>query len=82
MSIAVVVNQQRLATILGKDATPEQISARIAEIQKVVASATGFSETRGDVINVSAVEFIDGLDGDDGRRSPASWTRSASMPAP
>jgi flagellar M-ring protein FliF len=64
MSIAVVVNQQRLATILGKDSTPELISARIAEIQKVVASATGFSETRGDVINVSAVEFIDGLDGE------------------
>jgi flagellar M-ring protein FliF len=63
MSISVVVNQQRLATILGKDATPEQISARIAEIQKVVASAAGFSEQRGDVINVSAVEFIDGLDG-------------------
>ena len=63
MSISVVVNQQRLAAILGKDATPEQVSARIAEIQKVVASATGFNEQRGDIINVSAVEFIDGLDG-------------------
>jgi flagellar M-ring protein FliF len=59
----VVVNQQRLAAILGKDATPEQVSARIAEIQKVVASAAGLNEQRGDVINVSAVEFIDGLDG-------------------
>lgn len=64
MSIAVVVNQQRLATILGANATPEQVSARVAEIQKMVASATGFSETRGDVITVSAVEFIDGLDGE------------------
>ena len=63
MSISVVVNQQRIAAILGKDATPEQVSARIAEIQKVVASATGFNEQRGDIINVSAVEFIDGLDG-------------------
>lgn len=63
MSISVVLNRQRLATILGKDATQEQIDARIAEIQKVVASATGFSEARGDIINVSAVEFIDGLDG-------------------
>lgn len=63
MSISVVLNRQRLATILGKDATQEQVDARIAEIQKVVASATGFSEARGDVINVSAVEFIDGLDG-------------------
>jgi flagellar M-ring protein FliF len=64
MSIAVVVNQERLATILGKDATPEQIAARVADIQKMVASATGFDEKRGDVIDVSAVEFIDGLDGE------------------
>jgi len=63
MSISVVVNQQRLAAILGQEATPEKVSARIADIQKMVASATGFSEQRGDVINVSAVEFIDGLDG-------------------
>ena len=64
MSIAVVVNQQRLAAILGDKATPEQIAARVADIQKLVASATGFSEARGDVISVSAVEFIDGLDGE------------------
>jgi flagellar M-ring protein FliF len=63
MSISVVVNQQRLATILGENATPEQVSARIADIQKMVASAAGFDEKRGDMINVSAVEFIDGLDG-------------------
>lgn len=63
MSVAVVVNQQRLATILGKDVTPEQIAARVADIRKMVASAAGFDEKRGDVIEVSAVEFIDGLDG-------------------
>lgn len=63
MSIAVVVNRNRLATILGDQATPEKIAERVAEIQKLVSSATGFSETRGDVIDVSAVEFIDGLDG-------------------
>ena len=30
----------------------------------LVSSATGYSETRGDIISVSAVEFIDGLDGE------------------
>ncbi|MER9938081.1 flagellar basal-body MS-ring/collar protein FliF [Mesorhizobium sp. M0088] len=64
MSIAVVVNQQRLTAILGKDATPEQIAKRVAEIQKMVTSATGLDEKRGDIIDVSAVEFIDGLDGE------------------
>ncbi len=63
MSIAVVVNRERLTAILGKDATPEQLTARVAEIQKMVASATGFDEKRGDNIDVSSVEFIDGLDG-------------------
>src|SRR5690606_4290732 len=63
MSIAVVVNNKRLVEILGKDATPEKIAERIAEIQKVVASAAGLDEARGDKINVSGVEFIDGLDG-------------------
>ncbi|WP_322416107.1 flagellar basal-body MS-ring/collar protein FliF [Mesorhizobium huakuii] len=64
MSIAVVVNQDRLKAILGKDATPEQIAKRVAEIQKMVTSATGLDDKRGDVIDVSAVEFIDGLDGE------------------
>ncbi len=63
MSIAVVVNRQRLTAILGADATPEKIGERVAEIQKLVSSATGYNDARGDVINVSAVEFIDGLDG-------------------
>lgn len=63
MSVAVVVNQQRLLAILGKDAPADQIAARVADIQKMVASATGFDEKRGDIIDVSAVEFIDGLNG-------------------
>jgi flagellar M-ring protein FliF len=63
MSVAVVVNQQRLAAILGEGATAEQINGRIAEIQKVVSTAAGLDTARGDVVNVSAVEFIDGLDG-------------------
>ena len=63
LSIAVVVNEERLAAVIGEGATPEQIAERIAEIQKVVASATGFDETRGDVLTVSSVEFIEGIDG-------------------
>ncbi|WP_163267306.1 flagellar basal-body MS-ring/collar protein FliF [Chelativorans alearense] len=63
LSIAVVVNEARLTAILGEGAAPDQVEARIEEIQAVVASATGFSQARGDVLNVTAVEFIDGLDG-------------------
>ncbi len=63
MSIAVVVNRARIASVLGADATPEKIAERITEIQTVVASAAGIDEQRGDRLNVSAVEFVDGLDG-------------------
>lgn len=58
MSIAVVVNEERLRAILGETATPEQIAERIAEIQQVVAAATGFDDVRGDNITVTSVEFI------------------------
>src|SRR5690606_9915141 len=50
LSIAVVVNRQRLADIVGANATPEQIEARVAEIQTLVASAAGYQEGRGDAI--------------------------------
>lgn len=63
LSIAVVVNRGRLAAVLGQDPTPERIAERIAEIRALVASATGLDEARGDVINVSSVEFIDGIAG-------------------
>ena len=63
LSIAVVVNRQRLLDILGKDATDAAINARVAEIKKVVASATGIDDKRGDNIDIAAVEFVDGLDG-------------------
>src|SRR5690606_17278357 len=59
----VVVNRERLLAVLGENATPEQVADRIAEIEKVVASATGFDANRGDVINVSSVEFMEGLAG-------------------
>lgn len=64
LSIAVVVNQERLLAILGAEATPEQIAERVAEIQKVAATAAGYSEARGDSITVTSVEFMEGLNGE------------------
>ena len=75
LSIAVVVNQQRIASVLGETATPEQIEERTAEIRQVVASATGFDQGRGDSINVTAVEFIDGIDGVEA--ATPGWLESA-----
>jgi flagellar M-ring protein FliF len=58
LSIAVVVNQARLSEILGANATDAQVQERVAEIRELVVSATGFDEARGDIVNVSAVEFM------------------------
>jgi flagellar M-ring protein FliF len=63
ISIAVVVNQARLREILGENATEAQIQERVAEIQKLVVSASGFDEARGDAVNVSAVEFMEDATG-------------------
>ncbi len=65
LSIAVVVNQQRLKQILGDGATPEQVASRVEEIKSLAATAAGLDDSRGDNIKVTAVEFIDGLDGEE-----------------
>lgn len=64
LSIAVVVNEARLAAIIGEGATPEQIAAKVAEIQALVSSAAGFNVQRGDMVNVSSVKFVDEFAGD------------------
>lgn len=64
LSIAIVVNEARLKAVLGENAAPEKIQERLAAIREMVATAAGFSETRGDAISVNAVEFIDGIDGE------------------
>ncbi|MDY8109059.1 flagellar basal-body MS-ring/collar protein FliF [Fulvimarina sp. 2208YS6-2-32] len=59
LSIAVVINRQRLSAVIGENATDEDIDARVAEIESIVASASGFSEERGDQLKVTAVDFVD-----------------------
>ena len=58
LSIAVLINRGQLAAALGDKATPEEIDAQLAEIERLVASAAGFDEARGDKIKVSAVDFV------------------------
>ena len=65
LSVAVVVNRDRLASLVGPEGTAEQLQSRIDEIRTMVSSAAGFSEARGDVVHVSAVEFMEGLEGVD-----------------
>lgn len=59
LSIAVVINRQRIMEAIGENATDAQVAARISEIEALVASAAGFSSDRGDQLKVTAVDFLD-----------------------
>lgn len=59
LSVAVLVNWASLAAALGDKATPEAIDRQMSELGQLVASAAGAHTERGDVIKISAVDFID-----------------------
>ena len=63
LSIAVVVNRERILETLGDGADEAQIEAKLAEIQQLAVAAAGISDTRGDLVQVTAVEFMEGIDG-------------------
>ena len=57
LAIAVVVNRKALAAQLGSDADATAIAARLAEVKRLVAAATGAVPDRDDSIEVSATDF-------------------------
>ena len=59
LSVAVVVNRGRIAAMVGENATQEQIDAYLAEMQQIVQTAAGLSETRGDTVSLTAMDFLD-----------------------
>ncbi|QKV19633.1 flagellar basal-body MS-ring/collar protein FliF [Oricola thermophila] len=63
LSIAVVVNQDRIAEVLGGNADAAQVEAKLAEIRQLAIAAAGVSDERGDLVQVTAVEFMEGVDG-------------------
>ena len=58
LSIAVVVNKDRINTMLGGTPTPEQTAAYIAELEQIVATAAGVDIERGDRASVTTMEFL------------------------
>lgn len=57
LSIAVVVNRASLLQDLGDSPTEEQLAARIGELEKLVGSAAGIVDSRGDTLTITTVEF-------------------------
>lgn len=60
LSVALLVNRPRLVAVLGQGATPEAIDAKVVEIAQLASTAGGIERARGDQIQVSAVEFLEG----------------------
>lgn len=58
--LAVLVNRPRIVAALGDKASDAAVDAKIAEISQLAATAAGIDQQRGDHIQVSAVEFMEG----------------------
>ncbi len=61
LSASIVLNRKRLTEVLGPEATPEQVEQRVEQIKRVAMAAAGFDASRGDLLDVTAVEFVDEL---------------------
>lgn len=59
LSVAVVVNSARMLEALGENATAAQITEEIAKVRQLAFAAAGMSDERGDVIEVSSVQFLE-----------------------
>ncbi len=59
LSIAVVVNKGRLAAMVGEAADQAKIDAYLQDMQKIVASAAGVDPSRGDVVTLNAMDFVE-----------------------
>ncbi|MUZ72623.1 flagellar M-ring protein FliF [Agrobacterium vitis] len=59
LSVAVVVNKQRIATMVGEPVDQAKIDAYLAEMQKIVKSAAGLDDKRGDVVTLTAMDFLE-----------------------
>ena len=57
LAIAVVVNRKQILAALGEGAAPEAFDRHLKEIEKIVGSAAGIDEKRGDRVSILAVEF-------------------------
>lgn len=71
LSVAVVIDRDRIATMLGGQPTQDQIDDYIAKLQATVATAAGLDKERGDRVNLSVMSFLDNQLPDAGAAGPS-----------
>ena len=70
VSVAVVVNRGRIAKMIGDNADQAKVDAYLAEMQKIVTSAAGINTGRGDVVTLTAMDFLENQLLDDSANGP------------
>lgn len=59
LSIAVVVNRGRIAQMVGEPVDQQKIDAYLAQMKQIVSTAAGINAERGDVVTVTAMDFLE-----------------------
>ena len=59
ISVAVLVNRASLVAALGGKPTEDAINKQLSDLEQIIASAAGASQSRGDTIKISAVDFVE-----------------------
>lgn len=59
LSVAVVINRGRVMKLVGEPFDQARYDGVITEMQKIVASAAGLDQARGDVVSVTAMDFLE-----------------------
>ncbi|MHA7969721.1 flagellar basal-body MS-ring/collar protein FliF [Rhizobium terricola] len=59
VSVAVVVNKGRIAKMVGEPVDQAKIDAYLAEMQKIVSTAAGLDTARGDMVTLTAMDFLE-----------------------
>lgn len=74
LAVAIVVDRSRLSANAGDSPAPAQyIDDQINRIRQMAVAAAGLDPERGDIINVTAVDFVAGQDIDIEPATPSVW---------
>lgn len=58
VTVAVLLNRKRMVEVVGGSVVSGSLDARIKEVEQLVKSAAAIDTTRGDMITVAAVDFL------------------------
>ena len=58
LSVAVVVNLERIVASLGGESNQAKVNVRLEELKTLISSAAGIDQKRGDLVTISAVPFM------------------------